>query len=103
MLDFPAKGGIQRSVTLVDAPLAQAVRDLRRARTGNQRLFVYRGPTGWLEVHSEHLNERFKELAGIDYTVKDLRTGRPRLSPPWGSGWHRRRRRWPAAGSPSGR
>ena len=74
--DFPAKSGVARSLTLVDAPLADAVRALRRARTGTDRLLVYRCDRGWGEIHADTVNERFKELAGADFTVKDLRTWR---------------------------
>ena len=62
--DFPAKSGVARSLTLVDAPLADAVRALRRARTGTDRLLVYRCDGGWGEIHADTVNERFKELAG---------------------------------------
>jgi DNA topoisomerase-1 len=74
--DFPAKSGVARSLTLIDAPLADAVRALRRARTGTDRLLVYRGEGGWGEIHADTVNERFKQLAGDDFTVKDLRTWR---------------------------
>jgi DNA topoisomerase IB len=74
--DFPAKSGVARSLTLIDAPLAEAVRALRRARTGTDRLLVYRCEGGWGEVHADTVNQRFKELAGADFTVKDLRTWR---------------------------
>jgi DNA topoisomerase I len=74
--DFPAKSGVARSLTLVDAPLADAVRALRRARTGTDRLLVYRCDGGWGEIHADTVNERFKQLAGADFTVKDLRTWR---------------------------
>jgi DNA topoisomerase I len=74
--DFPAKSGVARSLTLVDEPLADAVRALRRARTGTDRLLVYRCERGWGEIHADTVNERFKELAGADFTVKDLRTWR---------------------------
>ncbi len=71
---YPAKGGIERNITLSDAELAAAVKALRRARTGSDRLFVYRTPNGWHEVHADEINERFKEMVGDDFTVKDLRT-----------------------------
>jgi DNA topoisomerase I len=29
---------------------------------------------GWIDLHAEDLNARFKELVGDEYTVKDLRT-----------------------------
>ena len=71
---FPAKGGIDRKVTLPDAVLAKAVTSLRRARSGSERLLVYRVGGVWREVHAEDVNCRFKELVGDQYSVKDLRT-----------------------------
>ncbi len=73
--DFVAKGGQQRQVGLTDRDLAALVTALRRVRTGSQRLWCYRFGVGdWREVHPEDINDRFKELAGEEFTVKDLRT-----------------------------
>ena len=71
---FPAKGGIDRDVTLPDAVLAKAVTSLLRARSGSDRLLSYREGRTWREVHAEDVNGRFKELVGERYSVKDLRT-----------------------------
>jgi DNA topoisomerase I len=72
---FTAKGGQNRTVTLSDRVLAPVVAALRRRRAGDSdRLLVYRDHDGWHEVHAADVNERFKELAGEEYTVKDLRT-----------------------------
>jgi len=73
---FVAKGGIDRDVTLRDKDLAELIKALRRARTGSDRLFCYRPAAGgdWREVHAEDINARFKELAGEECSVKDLRT-----------------------------
>jgi DNA topoisomerase-1 len=35
---------------------------------------VCRNGSGWTDLHAEDLNARFKELVGVQYTVKDLRT-----------------------------
>lgn len=72
--DFTAKGGIRRIIVLDDDRLVTAVSSLRRARHGNERLLLYRDRTGWREIDAGIINERFKELVGDDYTVKDLRT-----------------------------
>jgi DNA topoisomerase IB len=74
IFDFPAKGGIARHVRLRDAALARAVSALRRSRHQSDRLLGYRDPEGWHEIHADHVNERFKQIAGDDFTVKDLRT-----------------------------
>jgi DNA topoisomerase IB len=72
--EFTAKGGLERVVVLPDALLAKTVTALKRSRSGMERLLVFRDGDGYHEVHAEDLNERFKELAGEDFTVKDLRT-----------------------------
>lgn len=72
--DFPAKSGIRRTVEIEDADVVRAVRALMRRPNRTERLLVCRTASGWTDVHADDLNARFKELAGDDYTVKDLRT-----------------------------
>jgi DNA topoisomerase I len=72
---FPAKGGVERSAALRDSELSRLVAVLRRGRSAGDRLFAYRNGTGELkELRAQDVNERFKELAGPDFTVKDMRT-----------------------------
>ncbi len=72
---FTAKGGQDLRLTLDDPLLAATVVALKRSRpSGTDRLLTYAGPDGWQEVRAADVNERFKQLAGDDYTVKDLRT-----------------------------
>ncbi|MDF3312014.1 DNA topoisomerase IB [Rhodococcus sp. T2V] len=73
-LDFPAKSGVQRVLAIDDASLATAIRSLLRSDADTDRLLVYRTDDGWVEVHAEDINTRFKEVAGEEYTAKDLRT-----------------------------
>lgn len=70
---YPAEGSIERAVSINDAELAALMKSLRRARSGSDRLLVYRD-SGRHEVRAEQINERFKELAGEEFTAKDLRT-----------------------------
>ncbi len=72
--DFTAKGGLDRTLTLEDAELSRAVAGLKRVRSSSERLLVYRARGGVHELHSDDLNQRFKELVGQTYAVKDLRT-----------------------------
>lgn len=74
VFDFVAKGGRQRTIELDDDRLEAAVRSLKRGRHKNPRLLVYRDDTGYHEIDAGMVNERFHELVGDDYTVKDLRT-----------------------------
>ena len=68
---YPAKGGIQFTTSVEDEVLARAVRGLRRGRGGDERLLVdERG----CSVGSDDINERFKEMVGSEFSVKDLRT-----------------------------
>ncbi len=72
--DFPAKSGVQRKVEIEDPEVVRAVRALRRRSDRSGRLLVCRTSSGWMEVRSDDLNARFKELVGDEYSVKDLRT-----------------------------
>ncbi len=72
--DFPAKSGVRRTVEIEDPEVVRAVRALMRRPDRTERLLVCRISSGWLDVRAADLNERFKELVGDEYTVKDLRT-----------------------------
>ncbi len=74
IFDFVAKGGQQRTLELEDDRLVDAVRSLKRARHKNPQLLVYRDKSGYHEIDAGMVNDRFHELVGEDYTVKDLRT-----------------------------
>jgi DNA topoisomerase IB len=72
--DFPAKSGVRRCVEIEDTEVVRAVRALMRRPDRTERLLVCRTSTGWVELRSDDLNARFKELVGDEFTVKDLRT-----------------------------
>lgn len=72
--DFPAKSGVRRTVEIEDPEVVRAVRALMRRPSRTERLLVCRTASGWIDVRADDLNDRFKELAGDDCTVKDLRT-----------------------------
>jgi DNA topoisomerase I len=72
--DYPAKSGVRRTVSLEDPLVIRAVRSLLRAETKTPRLLAYRTSDGWSEVHADDLNDRFRQLVGNEFSVKDLRT-----------------------------
>ncbi len=72
--DYQAKGGVHQTVAFTDPLLAKAVVGLKRTASGSDRLLMYRSGGTWHEVHAEDVNERFHELVGEEFTVKDLRT-----------------------------
>ncbi|BBX65844.1 DNA topoisomerase [Mycobacterium saskatchewanense] len=72
--DFPGKSGVRRCVEIEDTEVVRAVRALMRRPNRTERLLVCRTSSGWVDLRSDDLNARFKELVGDEYTVKDLRT-----------------------------
>ncbi len=72
--DFPAKSGVRRTVEIEDAEIVRAVRALMRRPQRTDRLLLCRKDSGWVDIRSDDLNARFKEMVGDEYTVKDLRT-----------------------------
>lgn len=71
---YPAKGGIPRALALRDRLLHRVVNSLLRRRGGGDDLLAYRLGRDWHDVRAEDLNAAVKELAGAEYTCKDLRT-----------------------------
>ncbi len=71
---YPAKGGIPRALALRDRLLHRVVDSLLRRRGGGDDLLAYRLGRDWHDVRAEDLNAAVKELAGVEYTCKDLRT-----------------------------
>jgi DNA topoisomerase-1 len=72
--DYPAKSGVRRTLLIEDDEVARSARALLRGRRESDRFLVCRNGSGWVDLHADDLNARFKELVGEDYTVKDLRT-----------------------------
>lgn len=72
--DYPAKSGVQRTLQIEDAEVVRAVRELLRREGKSARLLVCQTASGWVDLHADDINERFKALVGKEYSVKDLRT-----------------------------
>lgn len=73
-LRYVAKGGIEQAMTLRDPALHAVVRSLLRRSGGGEDLLAYRTKQGWHDVCAEDVNARLKELAGDEFSAKDLRT-----------------------------
>jgi DNA topoisomerase IB len=72
---YPAKGGIQRDITITDPRVSATIRSLRQHRRSHQRLLAYRSGTGgWAEIRSGDVNEYLRTASGCEMTAKDLRT-----------------------------
>jgi DNA topoisomerase IB len=72
---YRGKGGIDHEVSVADGNVVAVVRELLGERRRGQRLLAYRGDDGrWRNVHSVDINEYVRAAAGVDMTIKDLRT-----------------------------
>ena len=72
--DYPAKSGVRRTLQIDDPPVISAVTSLLRRPDRTERLLVCRADDGWVDLHADDLNDKFKDMVGEDYSVKDLRT-----------------------------
>jgi DNA topoisomerase IB len=60
---------------VVDEPVAEIMRELKRRRGGGDELLAYRGENGrWRDIKSPDIRAYVKETAGDEYTAKDFRT-----------------------------
>lgn len=62
-LRYPAKGGIQRAITLQDPALPAVVGALLWRKGGGQDLLAYRAAQGWHDVRAEDINAVIDEVA----------------------------------------
>jgi len=74
VFDYQAKGGRRRVQAIADPAVREAVAELKRRRGGGERLLAYRDGRHWVDLRSEDLNDRIKELTGGDFSAKDFRT-----------------------------
>ena len=74
IFDYVAKSGKQRVQYVVDPLVFDAVRALKRRRSGGHELLAYRQGRTWRDVRSSDINEYLKEISGDDYSAKDFRT-----------------------------
>jgi DNA topoisomerase IB len=74
ILEFTGKSGIEHSHTVGDGEVCQVLRDLKRRRQGEKRLFAYWSAKRWHVVSADEINEYLREVSGEEMTAKDFRT-----------------------------
>lgn len=76
LLEFPGKSGVAHAGTVDDGEVCAVLRDLKRRRRGEQRLFAYwdRSARRWQEVRADTINEYLRQISGEQMTAKDFRT-----------------------------
>jgi DNA topoisomerase IB len=76
VLEFAGKSGVEHARSVDDGEVCQVLRDLRRRRKGEKRLFAYwdAGARRWHDVSAEEINEYLREISGDRMSAKDFRT-----------------------------
>ncbi|WP_432842522.1 DNA topoisomerase IB [Dactylosporangium sp. CA-092794] len=76
LLGFTGKSGVEQSYTVEDGEVCTVLRDLRRRRSGEDRLFAYweADRRRWHEVDAAEINDYLREVSGKPMTAKDFRT-----------------------------
>jgi DNA topoisomerase IB len=76
VLEFTGKSGIAHAAPVDDPEVCAVLRDLRRRRRGEDRLFAYWDASArqWREVRSDDVNAYLREVTGAELTAKDFRT-----------------------------
>ncbi|GAA0455186.1 DNA topoisomerase [Actinoplanes capillaceus] len=76
LLEYRGKSGVEHAATVGDGEVCAVLRDLRRRRAGEQRLFAYWDPgrRRWQEIRADAVNDYLREISGEQMTAKDFRT-----------------------------
>ncbi len=76
VLEYPGKSGVARSSSVGDGEVCAVLRDLKRRRRGEERLFAYydRTTRQWREIRADAINEYLRQISGREMTAKDFRT-----------------------------
>ena len=76
VLEFTGKSGVEHANPVEDGEVCQVLRDLKRRRKGERRLFAYWDAKArrWGEIRADDINAYLREISGEDMTAKDFRT-----------------------------
>ncbi|GIE36469.1 DNA topoisomerase [Actinoplanes italicus] len=76
LLEFTGKSGVEHAATVGDGEVCAVLRDLKRRRRDEERLFAYWDPARrrWQEIRADSINEYLREISGEQMTAKDFRT-----------------------------
>jgi DNA topoisomerase I len=74
VMEFPGKSGVEHAATVDDGEVCRVLRDLKRRRKGERRLFAYWAGKKWHPVAADEINEYLRDVSGEEMTAKDFRT-----------------------------
>lgn len=72
---FEGKGGIEQHVTVRDRDVTAAITEMRRRRTGSDRVLALRSDDGrWRDLEASDVNAYLADVFRAEITAKDFRT-----------------------------
>ncbi|BBH70845.1 DNA topoisomerase [Actinoplanes sp. OR16] len=76
LLEFTGKSGVEHATSVGDGEVCAVLRDLKRRRRGEDRLFAFWDPSrrSWREIRADAINDYLREISGEQMTAKDFRT-----------------------------
>ena len=76
VLEFTGKAGVAHANPVDDAEVCTVLKELRRRRSGADRLFAYWDAAArqWHEVRSDEINAYLREVGDVDMRAKDFST-----------------------------
>ncbi|WP_430785734.1 DNA topoisomerase IB [Actinoplanes sp. G11-F43] len=76
ILQFVGKSGVEQNAPVGHLEICTVLRDLKRRRRGEDRLFAHWDASArrWRHVHATTINEYLREISGEEMTAKDFRT-----------------------------
>lgn len=76
VLSFVGKSGVAHAAPVGDGEICAVLRDLKRRRRGQDRLFAHWNASArrWQTIHASTINEYLREISGEEMTAKDFRT-----------------------------
>jgi DNA topoisomerase IB len=74
VLEFPGKSGVEHANSVADGEVCAVLKELKRRRRGEDRLFAYWQGRQWHEVRADTINHYLREISGEQMTAKDFRT-----------------------------
>ncbi len=74
VFDYPAKGSIQRKITISDPASTELLQILKRRRSRSDKLMAYKDGTRWVDLRSNDINAYIRTELDGDYSAKDFRT-----------------------------
>ncbi|UMG93750.1 DNA topoisomerase IB [Nocardioides sp. TF02-7] len=74
VFEFTGKSGIEHRIEIEDPLIVETLERMRRRRSTDPSLLVFRNGRGWGSLTPTHVNGYLREVSGMDATAKDFRT-----------------------------